>query len=73
MQINKIACGQCSGRGRTTVWKVDEADQLIRRTEVACQQCAGKGYITYPVFNIEEAIEIAKHFGFEVIGEYVYE
>lgn len=67
MRINKIACGKCNGLGRESVWRVEtDNHQLIRREEVACTQCAGKGYATYPVFTVDEAMTIAKYFGFEI-------
>lgn len=68
MLINKITCGQCFGTGRETVWRADPDDPIIRREEINCVQCTGKGYIRYPVFKVEEAIEIAKYFGFAIEG-----
>jgi RecJ-like exonuclease len=74
MLINKITCGQCFGKGRIESWKLAESDPisgtgLAVRTEITCPQCDGKGYIEYPVFTVEEAKVIAKHFGFNIIGD----
>ncbi len=73
MFINKIVCMQCHGSGHEMVWRPgklnpDGSGTLITE-EAPCAQCKGKGYTTYPVFTVEEAIEIAKHFGFDIIGE----
>ena len=69
MQINKLACVQCNCTGRETIWTAEIDEHIIRQKEVQCQQCGGKGYTTYPVFTVDEAIKIAKHFGFDIIGE----
>ena len=72
MFINKIVCVQCHGRGHKTAWRADKMNQdgtgTIVAEEALCAQCKGKGYTTYPVFTVDEAIKIAKHFGFEING-----
>lgn len=72
MFINKIVCVQCHGKGYETVWRADKINQdgtgTIVAEEELCAQCKGKGYTTYPAFTVDEAIKIAKHFGFEIIG-----
>lgn len=57
MKINKITCSRCMGHRR-----------VFDSTEDFCPKCSGKGYTTQPVFTVEEAIEIAKHFGFDIEG-----
>jgi hypothetical protein len=42
--------------------------RVFDSAEDFCPKCNGKGYTTYPVFTVEEAIEIAKHFGFDIEG-----
>ena len=68
MRINKIECGQCHGIGREQVWQGEVGSNIIKRVEVTCPQCNGKGYTTYPVFTVEEAVEISKYFGFKIEG-----
>ena len=72
MLINKIVCMQCKGRGHETVWRIGKMNQdgsgTIVTEEGLCAQCKGKGYTRYPVFTVEEATEIAKHFGFNIVG-----
>lgn len=58
MVINKIVCNRCLGHRR-----------VFDSVEDACPQCKGKGYITYPTFTTEEAIRIAKYFGFDIEGD----
>lgn len=68
MQINKTTCGNCCGKGYVETYKIVEnsACGLIRREQDICEQCGGNGYIEYPVFTVEEAVKIAKHFGFDI-------
>ena len=72
MQINKIVCTQCHGRGHETAWRTDKINPdgtgTIVAEEEPCAQCKGKGYTRYPVFTVDEATEIAKHFGFDIVG-----
>ena len=74
MVIDRHRCPTCSGEGKITRW-VDErhpdGSATLRPKEDVCYQCDGKGYIGPPVFTVEEAIKIAEHFGFEVIGSEV--
>ena len=73
MLINKIVCMQCHGRGHETVWRVyaQNADGtgMAKTEEATCGSCSGKGYAAYPVFTVDEAKVIAKHFGFSVTGD----
>jgi hypothetical protein len=71
MYINRIACANCYGTGKTQEWVMAETNPTgtLRAEECVCGNCGGKGYTTYPVFTVEEAKVIAKHFGFEVIGD----
>jgi RecJ-like exonuclease len=73
MYINKTCCLICNGTGKTKSWVMAEQNPdgtgTIRAEECVCDTCKGKGYTTYPVFTVEEAKVIAKHFGFEVIGD----
>lgn len=73
MYINRICCPVCSGTGKTQEWVMAETNPdgtgTLRAEECVCGNCGGKGYTTYPVFTVEEAKVIAKHFGFEVIGD----
>ena len=73
MFINKIVCMRCHGRGHETVWRTGKINHNGTGTLVAeeepCAQCKGKGYTRYPVFTVEEATEIAKHLGFDIIEE----
>lgn len=73
MYINKIGCPVCSGTGKARQWLVVETHPdgtgTLKAEECVCGNCSGKGYTTYPVFTTEEAKVIAKHFGFEVIGD----
>ncbi len=75
MYINRIACANCYGTGKTQEWVMAEQNPdgtgTIRAEECVCDTCKGKGYTTYPVFTVEEAKVIAKHFGFVVIGDSV--
>jgi DnaJ-class molecular chaperone len=72
MFINKIVCAQCHGKGHETVWRTGKMNQdgtgTIVSEEERCAQCKGKGYTTYPVFTVNEAVEVAKYFGFEING-----
>lgn len=75
MIISKIVCMNCKGKGTVENWVLAEDIDLdptigrLCRTEQTCPECNGKGYTTYPVFTTEEAKVIAKHFGFEIIGD----
>ena len=75
MIISKIVCMQCQGRGEVEGWIVTEDIDLdpsvgrLCRTTQTCPNCNGKGYTTYPVFTVEEAKVIAKHFGFDIMGD----
>ncbi len=73
MYINKTCCLICNGTGKTQKWVESETNpdgtRTIRLEDSTCDSCKGKGYTTYPVFTVEEAKVIAKHFGFEVIGD----
>ena len=72
MYINKIVCGKCLGTGSVDHWEtLIEPDEngyggALARSEIICPQCDGKGYTQYPSFTVEEAIEIAQHFGFDI-------
>ena len=72
MYINRIACANCYGTGKTQKWTaaepIDKYTGTLKLEYSTCDACKGKGYTTYPVFTVEEAKVIAKHFGFEVIG-----
>ena len=74
MYINKIVCPTCLGTGRAEEWKaIEEPDEkgyggVLARSEIICPQCGGKGYTQYPDFPVEEAVKIAKHFGFDIYG-----
>lgn len=57
MTLNKDVCSRCLGHRR-----------VFDSTEELCPQCKGKGYTLYPTFTVEEAIDIAKHFGFDIEG-----
>jgi DnaJ-class molecular chaperone len=73
MYINRITCANCYGTGKTQQWvatePIDKYTGAFRLEDSPCDTCKGKGYTTYPVFTVEEAKVIAKHFGFEVIGD----
>ena len=73
MFINKVVCMQCHGKGYETVWKLCEQNTdgtgTAKAEEATCGQCGGTGFNKYPVFTTEEAIQIAKHFGFNIIEE----
>ena len=73
MFINKIVCMQCHGKGKDTVWKLCEQNAdgtgTINAEEAVCDSCGGTGFNRYPVFTVEEAVKIAKHFGFDLIEE----
>lgn len=77
MRINKIACGECHGKGRVIQCQLSESAKIDERygvvgtmvkTEIECPSCKGTGYGRYPVFTVWEAIEVAKHFGFKIEG-----
>ena len=75
MEINRIECAYCYGRGYQMVHKMVDteikdgiASGTIRSEELTCEACGGKGYIEYPVFTVEEAVKIAEHFGFDIKG-----
>ena len=66
MEINRITCGTCCGKGYVEGYKLvgdSSSCGLIRRAQDICGQCGGKGYIEYPVFTMEEAKTILKHCG----------
>lgn len=63
MFTNYITCANCGGRGIAEHWKVEQPGKLAK-VEEECPVCKGEGYIAYPVFTLEEAEVIAKHFGF---------
>lgn len=73
MLINKIVCMQCHGKGYETVWRVQEQNAdgtgTINAEEATCCNCGGTGFNKYPVFTVDEAIKVAKHFGFDIIEE----
>ena len=75
MYINKITCMNCKGEGAAKEWiftediDLDHSIGKLCHTERTCPECKGKGYLTYPVFTVEEAKVIAKHFGFDVTGD----
>ena len=73
MYINKTCCLICNGTGKTQKWveteSIDMYTGALKLEYSICDTCKGKGYTTYPVFTVEEAKVIAKHFGFEVIGD----
>jgi hypothetical protein len=73
MYINRICCQACYGTGKTQEWVMAETSPdgtgTLKAEECVCGTCGGKGYTEYPVFTVEEAKVIAKHFGFEVIGD----
>ena len=75
MLISKTVCMKCNGRGIVENWMFTEDVDLdssvgrLCRIEQTCPECNGKGYTTYPVFTTEEAKVIAKHFGFNIIGD----
>lgn len=73
MYINKIGCPACSGTGKTQQWVMTEINPdgtgTCKAEECICGNCSGKGYTEYPAFTTEEAKIIAKHFGFDIIGE----
>ena len=73
MIISKIVCMNCGGKGTVENWvfteDIDPAIGILHRTEQTCPDCNGKGYTTYPVFTVEEAKVMAKHFGFEIKGD----
>ena len=77
MYINKICCSVCSSTGKTQKWVITETHPdgtgTLKAEECTCGNCSGKGYIEYPVFTVEEAKVIAKHFGFNIIGDSVNE
>ena len=73
MNINQITCGNCGGRGRTTVWKethVDETTSIstFHSEEVKCESCNGKGWCEYAVFSVDEAKAILEHCGLSAEG-----
>jgi hypothetical protein len=57
MTIKKAVCSRCMGHRR-----------VFESAEEFCFQCNGTGYTTYPVFTTEEAVELARHFGFNIEG-----
>ena len=57
MIIKKAVCSRCMGHRR-----------IFESTEEFCSQCNGTGYTTYPVFTTEEAVELARHFDFDIEG-----
>jgi hypothetical protein len=65
----------CKGKGTVENWVFTEDIDLdptigrLCRTEQTCPECHGKGYTKYPVFTVEEAKVIAKHFRFEITGD----
>jgi RecJ-like exonuclease len=73
MYINRRGCPVCSGTGKTREWVMVETNPdgtgTLKAEECVCGTCSGKGYTEYPVFTVEEAKVIAKHFGFNVIGD----
>ena len=72
MYINKIVCTICFGKGITQEWVSDDSVKgscILKAKDVTCPTCKGRGYTTYPVFTVEEAKAISKHFGFEIIGD----
>ena len=58
MVINKTICNRCLGHRR-----------VFDSVEDVCPQCKGRGYVTYSTFTTKEAIQIAKHFGFDIEGD----
>ena len=58
MVINKTIGSRWLGHGR-----------VFGSVEDVCPECKGKGYVTYPTFTTKEAIQIAKHFGFDIEGD----
>ena len=73
MNINQITCGNCGGRGRTTVWKAISVDETtgvctMNSEVVKCESCNGHGYAEYAVFSVEEAKAILKHCGLNTEG-----
>ena len=73
MYINRIVCANCYGTGKTQQWveteSIDRYTGAFKLEYSTCDSCNGKGYTEYPVFTVEEAKVIAKHFGFNIIGD----
>ena len=73
MFINKIVCMQCHGKGHETIWRVVEQNVdgtgTAKAEEATCGNCGGTGFNRYPVFTVDEATTIAKHFEFDIIEE----
>lgn len=64
MNIMKVTCGTCAGRGKHCHWKLvsmDDVSGTMEREEVVCEVCGGKGYTEYATFTLEEAKAILKH------------
>jgi RNA polymerase subunit RPABC4/transcription elongation factor Spt4 len=74
MYINKTICTSCFGKGATQEWIGEDCTKgscILKAKDVTCPVCKGKGYTRYHAFTLEEAIKIAKHFDFEIIGDVV--
>ncbi len=73
MHINRICCPACYGTGKIQQWVMTETNPdgtgTLKAEDCTCGNCSGKGYTEYPVFTVEEAKVIAKHFGFNIIGD----
>ncbi len=75
MRISRITCMNCRGQGTVEEWVTTDDIDLdysvgrLHRTTHTCPECHGKGYTKYPVFTVEEAKVIAKHFRFEITGD----
>lgn len=68
MNINRIACCNCYGTGKTQVFKMVSVDEKngvgrLETEEVVCEVCNGKGYNEYATFSVEESKAILKHCG----------
>ena len=66
MKKMQVACGNCAGIGKQTIWEVVDLNDktgTAQRKEAVCGSCNGKGYTEYAVFSIEEAKTILKHCG----------
>jgi hypothetical protein len=74
MKIKRDRCTTCGGSGRVTLWvnngELNENNEHIFNMKFEdCKQCDGIGYTEYTVFNKNEAEQILKHCGIEVIEE----